>query len=144
MNTHAAADNTKLRFTMRTLAGHKVMVTAESVRKLAVVAKNMSAHSIPISDFESERIFAEAAKRFSAKVEKNACADSQPLPHASGMTPEEIAELRKSIGISQRKFGNIIGVSARTVGGWEHGVTPSSACLKILIVLKLFVTPTAK
>ena len=43
------------------------------------------------------------------------------------MTPEQIAELRRNMGLSQVEFGRLFGVHFMTVSKWERGknLTPS-------------------
>jgi DNA-binding transcriptional regulator YiaG len=48
------------------------------------------------------------------------------------MTAREIFRLRKEIGVSQRKFAGLLGVSLRTAQGWEKGIAPSAATMKLL------------
>ena len=40
---------------------------------------------------------------------------------ASGVTSESISSLRKSLKLSQIRFGELVGVSSRKVSAWEHG-----------------------
>ena len=49
------------------------------------------------------------------------------------LTAEGIAALRKELKLTQVKFGELLGVSARKVSEWEHGKTsPNKAHLDIL------------
>ena len=49
------------------------------------------------------------------------------------ITAEDIAALRKEMKLTQVKFGELFGVSARKVSEWEHGKTsPNKAHLDIL------------
>jgi transcriptional regulator with XRE-family HTH domain len=44
------------------------------------------------------------------------------------MDPLEISALRRRAGLSQEKFGGVLGVSRQTVSQWESGTTsPSEA-----------------
>lgn len=53
------------------------------------------------------------------------------------MTPEEIRELRQRYGESQQDFAARLGVSLRTVAGWEAGTTkPSPLALRALAEAK--------
>jgi DNA-binding transcriptional regulator YiaG len=50
------------------------------------------------------------------------------------MTPHEIAELRKAMGLSQVEFGRLFGVHFMTVSKWERGkdLTPNAYQLALM------------
>ena len=51
--------------------------------------------------------------------------------------PAQIAELRKSLKMSQAVFAAVINVSSKTVQSWEQGVRqPSQASLRMLEVIR--------
>ena len=52
------------------------------------------------------------------------------------MKADEIKQLRKRLGLSQAKFGRVLGVHAMTVSRWERGkVEPDGATAQLLDVL---------
>ena len=51
------------------------------------------------------------------------------------MTPKQIKQLRKSRGWTVRGLAGKIGVSPRTVEGWEQGRKPSPVAEKLLKML---------
>lgn len=53
------------------------------------------------------------------------------------MTPKEIKALRAKHGLTQRAFGDVIGVTERTVQCWEHGDAKPSAQVIELLLIKL-------
>lgn len=58
---------------------------------------------------------------------------------AAPMNSKEIAELRKSFGLSQTDFAWLLNVSVQTVQGWEQGVrVASGAALKLLYVIRRY------
>lgn len=59
---------------------------------------------------------------------------SIPDPHYK---PDEITQLRKSLNMTQRGMAHIVGVSPRTVEGWEIGRTiPSGAAQRLLYLME--------
>lgn len=48
------------------------------------------------------------------------------------MKSKDIKEFRKKLKLNTKDFGDLIGVSARTVEGWEQGKKPSGTAIKIL------------
>jgi len=46
------------------------------------------------------------------------------------MTASKIKSIRKSLHLTQREFSLLIGVSVRTVQGWEQGAKPSMLAIK--------------
>jgi DNA-binding transcriptional regulator YiaG len=53
------------------------------------------------------------------------------------MTPEEIREIRKNLGITQEKFAHLLGTTVASVNKWEAGrVKPSRLSLKELKEIK--------
>lgn len=48
-------------------------------------------------------------------------------------TPEEIKDARKWFAMTQTAFGKALGVSLRTVQGWERGETPAPAMLSLAL-----------
>lgn len=49
------------------------------------------------------------------------------------MTPRQIRRLRKDLGDTQEQFAARLGVSVRSVAGWEAGTNrPSPMALKLL------------
>lgn len=50
-------------------------------------------------------------------------------------TDQGIRSLRNSLGMNAEQFGQRIGVSARTVEGWEQGRQPSSYAMISLAML---------
>ena len=56
------------------------------------------------------------------------------------ITAEDIAALRKEMKLTQIKFAELFGVTARKVSEWEHGKTsPNKAHLDILNRLLNFI-----
>jgi len=54
------------------------------------------------------------------------------------MKPEEIKEIRKKLGLTQKKFAEKLDVSDRTIRAWESGEkSPGRRSLKDLNILKL-------
>jgi DNA-binding transcriptional regulator YiaG len=39
------------------------------------------------------------------------------------MTPEEIQNLRRRLGLSQKDFAQLVGVAMQSISRWERGVT---------------------
>ena len=53
------------------------------------------------------------------------------------MTPEEIKEIRTSLGISQEKFASLLGSTVTTINRWENGKTvPSRLYIKELTEIR--------
>jgi transcriptional regulator with XRE-family HTH domain len=53
------------------------------------------------------------------------------------MTPEQIRQLRKSLGFSQEKFAQLLSVSWTTVNRWEAGHSgPTGMAMRILMLLQ--------
>ncbi len=49
------------------------------------------------------------------------------------MKKTQIKRLRKSLGLSRATFGELLGVSGRTVESWEQGLrTPSKAVILLM------------
>ena len=49
------------------------------------------------------------------------------------MSPEEITEIRKKLGVTQERFAYLIGTTTATVNRWENGKTvPSRLSIKEL------------
>ena len=49
------------------------------------------------------------------------------------MSPEEITEIRKKLGVTQERFAYLLGTTTATVNRWENGkTTPSRLSLKEL------------
>ena len=47
------------------------------------------------------------------------------------MTPEEVKEIRRSLGVTQEKFAQLLGTTVATVNRWENGRnTPSRLSIK--------------
>jgi putative transcriptional regulator len=42
------------------------------------------------------------------------------------MTPADVKGIRTSLGVSQVNFGHFLGVSEKTIQGWEQGITKPS------------------
>jgi len=42
------------------------------------------------------------------------------------MMPEQVKALRKKTGLTQEQFARVVGVTGRTVSGWETGKTKVS------------------
>lgn len=56
-------------------------------------------------------------------AERHAAAMVREYARTNGMlSPEEIRELRKSLGLTQQQFESMLGVSSPTVSRWETGV----------------------
>jgi|18_taG_2_1085343.scaffolds.fasta_scaffold33900_2 DNA-binding transcriptional regulator YiaG len=51
---------------------------------------------------------------------------------------ESIRSLRKSLGLTTVQFGHQVGVTKRTVEGWEQGRNPSKSAKIIMKVLYNF------
>lgn len=53
------------------------------------------------------------------------------------MTPQEIKELRVSLGITQKKLAELMNVTVSTVSFWETGRrNPGGTAIRLLEVLK--------
>ncbi len=53
------------------------------------------------------------------------------------MSPEEITDLRKKLGVSQEKFAQLLGATVTSVCRWENGkVVPSRLSLRELKELR--------
>ena len=48
------------------------------------------------------------------------------------MTPARIRKLREKMQISRERMAELVGVSARTVEGWENGKHPSGSAIKVM------------
>lgn len=53
------------------------------------------------------------------------------------ISPQQIKELRKQIGFTQKEFSEYFKIPFRTVQNWEYGKSPCSEYLFELIVYKL-------
>jgi DNA-binding transcriptional regulator YiaG len=53
-------------------------------------------------------------------------------PKERTVTASSIRKIRAKIGVSQRKFAGLCGVSPRTVQGWEIGRPPSGPAIQLL------------
>lgn len=53
------------------------------------------------------------------------------------MTQQQIKDLRAKHGLTQRAFGDVIGVTERTVQRWEGGDAKPSAQVLELLLIKL-------
>ena len=42
------------------------------------------------------------------------------------MTPEEIQEIRRNLGVTQERFAHILGTTITSVNRWENGKTKPS------------------
>jgi DNA-binding XRE family transcriptional regulator len=42
-------------------------------------------------------------------------------PQPAGLTPEELRERRRTLGLTQAELGEALGVTANTVARWERG-----------------------
>ena len=52
------------------------------------------------------------------------------------MTPAEIAKVRQGLGLSQREFAEVFGVSLSAIRHWEQGLrTPTGAAHSLLRVI---------
>lgn len=61
------------------------------------------------------------------------------------LSPTEIRELRERTGLSQSKFGQLLGVSGATVGHWEVGIrTPPPLYHANMMKLRSRIQPTDK
>ena len=55
--------------------------------------------------------------------------------HGSVINVPEIASVRESLGLSQAKFAELLGVSVRTLQDWEQGRrAPSGAARTLLLI----------
>jgi len=53
------------------------------------------------------------------------------------VTPLLIKKLRKKLGLSQEKFGKLVGVSLPTIAGWESGkTTPRDGSKQAIVALR--------
>lgn len=53
------------------------------------------------------------------------------------MTPDEIMEIRKKLGVSQERFAHMLGTTAVSVNRWENGkASPSRLYIKEIKNLK--------
>ena len=58
----------------------------------------------------------------------------EPICH---FAPDEIKEIRKSTGLTQKLFANYLGVSVKTVEAWESGRNhPEGAACRLLSMTK--------
>ena len=48
------------------------------------------------------------------------------------MKPKEIRALRIKLGLLQRELADQLGVSTRTVQGWENGRKPHGSAIKLM------------
>lgn len=60
----------------------------------------------------------------------------KPLPDYS---VTEIKAIRKKLGMSQRDFSGLLGVSQRTVESWESGInTPSGSAMRLMEIYNAY------
>jgi len=58
------------------------------------------------------------------------------------MTPQEIRDLRESVGLSRRKMGALIDMSGAAIESWERGLKkPRRNSIKLI---KMIIVPLAK
>lgn len=57
------------------------------------------------------------------------------------MTAQDVRELRKTLDVSQRKFAGLLGVSPRTIQGWEAGERIDGPADKLLRQFVLMMEP---
>ncbi|MDR1205451.1 MAG: helix-turn-helix domain-containing protein [Peptococcaceae bacterium] len=58
-------------------------------------------------------------------------------PVRDTITPDEIKDTRKSLGMTQGTFAVVIGVSKKTVESWETGrYTPDGAARRLITILQ--------
>ena len=55
------------------------------------------------------------------------------LPHCEAVTPCRPSEARQATGLSQAQFAALLGVSVRTLQGWEQGRKPPSGAARTLL-----------
>jgi DNA-binding transcriptional regulator YiaG len=48
------------------------------------------------------------------------------------MTPRQVKKLREKLGLLQRELAVNLGVSTRTVQGWENGRRPHGSAAKLM------------
>jgi DNA-binding transcriptional regulator YiaG len=61
-------------------------------------------------------------QRFARRLAALACADR--MSHFDRMTADEFKRLREALGVNQTDLANALGVTRRTLGRWETGVSP--------------------
>ena len=63
-------------------------------------------------------------------------AKAATIARKRGLPDINVAELRRSLNMSQKSFAAILGVSTRTVEAWEAGrVTPSPTAKKLMFLI---------
>ena len=67
--------------------------------------------------------------------------DTLRIQRPPRMTPEELAEIRKHLGLSYRKLARMLGLlDYMIVSRWEHGFVPipryMSLCIRLLALVK--------
>ena len=53
------------------------------------------------------------------------------------MTPKQVKKLREKLGLLQRELAVKLGVSTRTVQGWENGRRPHGSAAKLMRALEV-------
>lgn len=48
------------------------------------------------------------------------------------MTPRQVKILREKLGLLQRELAGLLGVSTRTVQGWENGRRPHGSAARLM------------
>lgn len=49
------------------------------------------------------------------------------------MTPDEIRDTRRALGVTQSQFAALLGVSMQSVAAWEQGTRPISQVVSMAI-----------
>ncbi|MCM1226434.1 MAG: helix-turn-helix domain-containing protein [Clostridium sp.] len=58
----------------------------------------------------------------------------KPVPE---LTVDEIKTIRKSVGLTQAKFAEVLGISPRTVASWEIGINrPSGSSARLISLIR--------
>ena len=91
-----------------------------------------------LKDAFEEAIELESGKRTGSRIHQREFKFKE-----AHLSPEDIAELRKSLGMNQLNFAHFLNVSVNTVKSWEQGRSqPSGASLRLLQMVELY--PEAK
>lgn len=61
----------------------------------------------------------------------------QLTEHQAFLTPSEIADLRESLGLNQKDFALLIGVTPKSLRGWEKSEQPHPASRSADLLMKL-------
>ncbi len=75
----------------------------------------------------------EEVKDFSKGKKTNVKITKWEIKPTIDYSPEDVARIRKAIGLSQPLFAELLGVSSKTIQSWEQGLSqPSGAASRLL------------